>query len=343
MLMQQAGESHHYCSLTPPRQPSHSDSLPLSAQTELLLCALGLDFLLGDPPYALHPVRVMGRVLGWLETLLRRVGADGYVGGVLLFVFLGLLVAGLPSLLILKLPRVPAMLVHVFLLYSLLAFGDLMHHANAVLRAGSLEEARQQLSRMVGRDTAQLEHDAVHRAVIESVAENFVDGFLTPLLFYVFAGLPGLLLFKVASTMDSMVGYRNERYLRFGWCGARMDDVCNWLPARLCWLLFALLAALLPGFHGRHALLCGWQQHALLPSPNSGWSEAAMAGALHLRLLGPIRKRGELVTNVWMGPPESRAGATHEDVLRAQRLLWCAALSSSALLLAYLTFWKVTF
>ena len=146
-----------------------------------------------------------------------------------------------------------AWLVHAFLLYSLLALGDLLHHVwriEAAVRAGDLPRARRAVSALVGRDTDRMDGGACRRAAVESLSENLTDGFVSPVFWYVLAGLPGLVLFKVVSTMDSMVGYKTPRYLRFGWCGARLDDVMNYLPARITWLVIAALAALLPGVLG---------------------------------------------------------------------------------------------
>src|SRR5262249_43439768 len=151
---------------------------------------------------------------------------------------------------------------------------------------------------LVGRDTDRLDDAACRRATVESLSESITDGFVSPICWYVVAGLPGLVLFKVVSTMDSMVGYKTPRYLRFGWCGARLDDVMNYVPARLTYVLVAIAAAIVPACSIRKALRVGWTQHALLPSPNSGWSEAAVAGAIQRRLVGPIWRDGVLVTDL---------------------------------------------
>ena len=143
-----------------------------------------------------------------------------------------LLLAGMAS-------EVAAWLVHAFLLYSLLALGDLLHHVRRIesaVRAGDLPGARLAVSALVGRDTDRMDGGACRRAAVESLSENLTDGFVSPVFWYVLAGLPGLVIFKVVSTMDSMVGYKTPRYLRFGWCGARLDDVMNFVPARVTWL-----------------------------------------------------------------------------------------------------------
>jgi adenosylcobinamide-phosphate synthase len=135
-----------------------------------------------------------------------------------------------------------------------------------------------------------------------------------------------------------MVGYRTPHYLRFGWCGARLDDAMNYVPARLTFLLIVLAAACMPGASARKAWRIGWKQHGLLPSPNSGWSEAATAGAIERRIVGPIWKQGTLVTELWVGAPEDPPAATRRDLLLALRVnvlagLFAAALATGALLL----------
>lgn len=301
----------------------------------LLAVAVVADIALGDPGYALHPVRLMGASLSALERLLRRAGADGYCGGVSLFVILVCLWLGATSFVTLAagmLTPWAAKAVHLFLLYSLLALGDLLRHGWSVesaLRRDDVPAARQAVSRLVGRDTDRMDPGACRRAVIESLSENLTDGFVSPIFWYVLAGLPGIVLFKVVSTMDSMVGYKTPRYLRFGWCGARLDDIMNWLPARATWLALALAAVFVPGCSARAALWFGWTQHGVLPSPNSGWPEAATAGAIQRRLVGPIWAAGTLVTEVWLGDPSRPPTESATDYARAQALvLTCGVLTA---------------
>ena len=164
------------------------------------------------------------------------------------------------------------------MIYSMVALRDLCRHGLAIDCAGDLEGARRAVSMLVGRDTSTMDAAACRRAGMESLSENAVDGFIAPLFWYALLGLPGIVLFKVISTMDSVVGYRTTLYVAFGWCGARLDDLFNLVPARLTYLLMAGVAFLLPGYSGRKALVVGWRQHGLVPGPNSGWSEAAAAG-----------------------------------------------------------------
>jgi adenosylcobinamide-phosphate synthase len=301
-----------------------------------LVAAVAIDAIIGDPVYRAHPVRLIGRSLQLLEQWLRAAGAAGYGGGVLLFVGLATIWVGGTTVTLAALSSVSpavAWLVHLFLLYSLLALGDLLHHGRAIeraLRRDDLAAARVAVSHLVGRDTAPMDAAACRRAAVESLSENLTDGFASPLFFYLIGGLPGVVLFKVVSTMDSMVGYRTERYLQFGWCGARLDDVMNFVPARLTWLVLSVVATVLPRCSGIKALRVGWQQHAILPGPNSGWSEAATAGAVQRRLVGPIWMNGARVTTQWIGDEGDPPLATATDYDVASTLIAVAGLVAAA-------------
>lgn len=303
------------------------DLSALAPTYQILLSAVVLDALIGDPIYSLHPIRLIGSTLSTFETLLRNVRLDGYGGGCLLLGLLTLTWVIAPCVLILAMDaHVPgiAWLVHVFVVYSLIALRDLLWHGWAVesaLQRDDLSGARRAVSQLVGRDTDPMDAAACRRAVIESLAESLVDGFVSPLFWYVVLGLPGLLLFKVVSTMDSMVGYKTPQYLHFGWCGARTDDLMNWLPARLTWLLMTAMAVVLPEMSAAKALRIGWQQHALVPGPNSGWSEATTAGALQRRLVGPIWRGGTLVTTVWLGDAHDPQAGSAKDFTNACRFI----------------------
>jgi adenosylcobinamide-phosphate synthase len=312
---------------------------PLAGHPLILIAAVLLDLLLGDPVYPAHPIRLMGHLLSLIERGLRRIGLDGYGGGILLFVLLSAICVGVTSFLVLGARRIAGVAwwswaVHLFFLYSMLALGDLLRHVWAVERAlerGTLADGREAISRLVGRDTDRMDAGACRRAAVESLSESLTDAFNSPLFWYVLLGLPGVVLFKVVSTMDSMVGYKTPRYLRFGWCGARTDDVMNWVPARITWLLIALTAATIHGFSMLKALRIGWTQHAILPGPNSGWSEAATAGALQRRIVGPIWLNGEMKTDVWIGDPADPPVETRLDLMRAMLLVTVTALAATLL------------
>ena len=233
--------------------------------------------------------------------------------------------------------------IQIFLAYSCLALRDLLKHSWAVekaARAGDLNGARVAIARLVGRDTDRMDIAACRRAAIESLSENLTDGFTSPIAWYLVAGLPGLVLFKVVSTMDSMVGNKTPRYLKFGWCGARLDDVMNFIPARFTWILISIVAVFMPGCSAAKALRIGWTQHAILPGPNSGWSEAATAGGIQRKLIGPIWMGGGLVTDVWVGDAgDSPAGEDSADVWRASVLVCATGLVLAAVAVGIVAAW----
>jgi len=315
----------------------------LAPAAPLLAAGVLADALLGDPQYPFHPVRLIGKTLTACELALKRLGCGGYFGGCVLFLVLVLVWVAAPSFLLAQIFRWNAavgLAAHVLLLYILLALRDLIDHVRNVQRAaklGDLQAARKAAGLLVGRDTTQMDFAACRRAAIESLAENFVDGFLSAVFWYVFLGIPGILLFKVVSTMDSMVGYKTPEYLRFGWCGARTDDFMNYVPARLGWLVLGLCAPLQPGLSARKAWRTGLEQHAVIPGPNAGWAEAAMAGLLQRRLVGPIRKHDVIVTGVWVGDPNDPEGGSGTDVDRGVRAVIAAASIVTAMSLASLS------
>jgi adenosylcobinamide-phosphate synthase len=298
--------------------------------------AVAIDFKTGDPAYPFHPVRLIGRLLQTIETALRRAGADGYGGGIALCVLLA--AASLTVVFIFvrgafALGSWLGWAAHIFLLYSFLALGDLLRHGRDIeraVRSDDLPAARKAVSKLVGRDTEPMDGAACRRAAVESLSESLTDGFTSPLFWYVIGGLPLLTLFKVVSTMDSMVGFKTPRYLQFGWCGARLDDVMNFVPARATWLLVAAVSAVLPGYSGWKALRIGLEQHAVLPGPNAGWSEAAVAGALQRRLVGPIWLNGQLVTDRWLGDPADPPLESSDDFERASRLVAVSGLCAAS-------------
>ncbi len=307
------------------------DLSSLAPRADLLAAAVLLDLVVGDPVYRWHPVRLIGASLTWTEARLRAAGADGHIGGCVLFFVLAAVWSGGAAALVAgaaQLHPTAAGSVHLFVLYSLIALGDLLKHVgdvDAAVSASDLPAARTAAGRLVGRDTETMDGPACRRSAIESLGESLADGVVSPIFWYAVGGVPGLVLFKVVSTMDSMVGYKTARYRDFGWCGARLDDLLNLLPARITWLLIAAAAGVVPGASGREALRCGWRQHAVVPGPNAGWSEAALAGAIRRRLVGPMWRGGRLVTEVWIGEPAAATGGSAEDHRRAVGTVLLAA------------------
>jgi adenosylcobinamide-phosphate synthase len=256
--------------------------------------------------------------------------------------------AGLLALgIILAAAAVPAILVQAtaslllsaILASSLLASRSLAQHVAAVadgLRQG-LPEARAAVSHIVGRDPEALDAHAVARAAIESLAENFADGVVAPAFWGCVAGLPGMAVYKAANTADSMIGHRTPRHARFGWAAARFDDLVNLPASRLAALWLILAATLTPGAHPVQSVRAVFRDAGKHRSPNAGWPEAAMAGALGLSLNGPRSYAGTRVADAWMG--HGRATATAADIDAALRLyrracaLQIAAITALALML----------
>lgn len=220
---------------------------------------------------------------------------------------------------------------------SLLAQKSLYAHVSAVARAlpVSLEDGRREVAKIVGRDVAALDEAGVARAAIESLAENFSDGVVAPALFLALFGLPGALLYKAVNTADSMIGYRSERYLAFGWAAARCDDLLNLAPARIAAGLIAIAASATPDASGRAALTTALRDAGKHVSPNAGWPEAAMAGALGLALGGPRTYGGAEIAGATLG--SGRPRATPQDIFRALTIyrtaaavLWLMTLAGAA-------------
>lgn len=208
---------------------------------------------------------------------------------------------------------------------TLLAQRSLYQHVAAVaeaLEGPDLEAARQTVSMVVGRDTKELDEAGVSRAAVESLAENFSDGIVAPLFWLALAGLPGGIAYKAINTADSMIGHKSERYLAFGWAAARLDDLVNLPASRLSALWLALAAGFVPQGSPQRAWATMWRDASKHDSPNAGWPEAAMAGALYFRLAGPRLYDGERVEDHWMGDGRAELGAAD---IRAALLLYRTA------------------
>lgn len=221
--------------------------------------------------------------------------------------------------------------VDVWMIFTLLAARSLADAAREVertLHAGDLAQSREKLSWIVGRDTSALQLPQIRRAVVETVAENSVDGVIAPLFFLLPGGAPLAMAYKAVNTLDSMVGYKHEKYRAIGMVSARLDDVANFIPARLSWLLFSLAAWLCREDTGR-AFRIGWRDRRNHSSPNCAWPEGTVAGALGIRLGGPNDYLGQRVEKPWIG--DALRDVSDDDITRTLRLMWVA--STLALLL----------
>lgn len=287
----------------------------------ILLAALFLDLAVGDPRWLPHPVRLIGALVGFLDARLNRerFGETGRaVGGALAAVLVagasagaGWFVAGFAG------RHEWGWLAELALVTMLLAQRGMIDHGIRVVVAlmAGVEPARAAVRHIVGRDVRALDGPGVARAAIESCAENYADGVVAPIFWYLLLGLPGMLAYKAINTMDSMIGHRSPRYRAFGLAAARLDDVANWVPARIGGLLIAGAAVFVLGASPGRALRTMLRDARKHDSPNAGWPEAAMAGALGVALLGPRRYGGAAAGGAWLGT--GRAHATPEDVARA--------------------------
>ncbi|MCF8079750.1 MAG: adenosylcobinamide-phosphate synthase CbiB [Desulfobacterales bacterium] len=295
----------------------------------VLPAACAMDLVLGDPHRMPHPVRWMGSAISWSEPRFRALSLDLRLSGALMT---GGLVAGSWAVAAAALaaargvdPTVAALL-EVLILYFCISTRSLASEAEGIHRAlfsGPLNRARKQLGRIVGRDTENLSREQIARAAVETVAENLVDGVVAPLFFAAIGGAPLAAAYRMVNTLDAMIGYRNERYRRFGAFAARLDDVANWLPARISVGLIAAASQLLSG-RSRQAMRTAMREGNHHTSPNAGFPEAAFAGALAVRLGGPSRYGGEMVDKPFLG--ENYGPVLAGDILRARDLMVLSSL-----------------
>jgi adenosylcobinamide-phosphate synthase len=282
-------------------------SLSSDSSALLMVGAFLLDLAIGDPRWLPHPVVLMGKAIAWGEKLLWR-GAprrDFLAGIALTFAVVGLS-AGIARAMVLLfslLPAAWAFMAAVFLASTTIATRGLLIAVARIerpLRDGDIVQARALLSRIVGRETHNLNQDKVLRAGLESLAESTCDGIVAPLFYLFLGGIPLAMAYKAASTLDSMIGYRIGRYLYFGKFAARLDDVLNFLPARLTALVMVVAASLLK-LKARLAAKVLWRDHANHLSPNAGYPEAALAGAFGIRLGGPSVYFGKQIAKPYIG------------------------------------------
>jgi adenosylcobinamide-phosphate synthase len=305
----------------------------------VVAAALAFDALIGDPDWLwrrlAHPVVVIGELIGWLDRSFNRESSSpehrkiAGVGAVIVLVAAAAIVGAFLEIALRAAPGgnwALGLIASVFI-----AQRSLYQHVDRVRAAfaeGGLAAARQAVAMIVGRDPEQLDEPGVCRAAIESCAENFSDGVVAPVFWLALLGLPGLMAYKAINTADSMIGHRSERYEAFGWAAARLDDLVNFIPARLTGLLLAIVAPLARGSIAL-ALKVMRRDARTHRSPNAGWPESAMAGALGLALAGPRRYAEALVDDPFLNA-EGRADATPGDIGRALDLYFAACVLQGA-------------
>lgn len=300
-----------------------------------VVCGFLLDLLFGDPRWLYHPVRVIGNGISLLEKGLRKIfprtKAGERMGGAILVILIVTFSAGIPCLILLAAYRYKIWLGFVlesFMCYQLLATRSLRDESKKVydaLKEGNLEKSRYAVSMIVGRDTQNLTEEGVTKAAVETVAENTSDGIIAPLFYMMIGGAVLGFAYKAVNTMDSMVGYKNERYQYFGTAAARLDDVLNYIPARLsAWIM--ILASCLAGLNGKNAAKIYRRDRSKHASPNSAHTEAVMAGALEIQLAGDAWYFGKLHKKPFIGDPIRKIEI--EDIPRSHKLMYTTAVLS---------------
>lgn len=274
----------------------------------MILLAFFLDLLLGDPYSWPHPVKFIGSLIAWLTKCFNRPNYSSstkkWLGALTWLITVGS--SGLITYIVMKVATINYylyMIVGTYLSYTCISARQLAIEAEKIMKSlkqNDLKKARQQVGMIVGRDTNQLSAEEVTKATIETVAENTSDGVIAPLFFLVIGGPALGIMYKAVNTLDSMIGYQNERFRAFGEVSARIDDIANYIPARITWLLLIISSWLLRD-DTREAMAVGERDCEKHLSPNSAFSEAVVAGALHLQLGGPHYYFGELVKKPYIG------------------------------------------
>ena len=300
-----------------------------------------LDLLVGDPKWMYHPVILIGKTISFLEKNIRKIlpktPAGELMGGGVLVLFTLVVSGGVPWIILYATGLIhPALqwAAGAFMCYQLLAVKCLRDESMKVydaLKTGTIEDGRRTVSMIVGRDTQALDEKGVVKAAVETVAENFSDGVLAPMLYMLIGGPVLMFIYKGINTMDSMVGYKNDRFLYFGRCAAKLDDVANYIPSRIAGLML-ILAAYIGPFSGKDAKRIFLRDRRKHASPNSAQTESAAAGALQIQLAGNAYYFGKLHEKQFIGDPVREIEV--DDIKRMNNLMYIASTLSAVLLTA---------
>jgi adenosylcobinamide-phosphate synthase len=320
--------------------------MELSTAGYILPAAFILDLVLGDPTRLPHPIRWLGRAITVGEPFFRNLRLKLSVSGALFAISL---IAGtwILTFVLMKTaqyihPLVKAG-VEILIIYYCISIRSLESSAMAVFSALTqprLDDARAKVALIVGREVDHLDKDGISRATVETVGENLVDGVISPLFYAAIGGVPLAMAYKMINTLDSMIGYKNEKYRDFGKVAARIDDVANFIPARLSVPVISLAAQIIDG-KGLRTFQTALSEGANHTSPNAGYSEAAFAGALGVRLGGPSYYQGRLVSKPFLGIPFNPINRNHIkkacDLMLLSALIWMVVL---VIILYFLSIWS---
>lgn len=285
----------------------------------LITMSFLMDLIFGDPVYPFHPIRILGNWILILQKSLFKVKLNGYFGGTILW--FGTIM--LPTIVYLLLRyfvenTLILILIDLFIFYSLFSAGDLIKHVNDVYNAllnSEIGYGREAVALIVGRGTEHLNKSEISKAAVETLAENSSDGIIAPLFYALCFGPIGIIIYKCVNTLDSMVGYRNEKYLRFGFVSAKMDDLCNFIPARITALLILLHHAFNP-----KEFKIFWSYRNAHLSPNAGFPESAMASILNVKMGGPSEYHGKIVDKEYINPDGKNMQP--DDIKRSIKVIW---------------------
>ena len=305
-----------------------------------LIAAFWLDWFLGEPDIPFHPVRIAGSAVSYCEKSLRRKGTifEGVLSAVITLTFT-LSTAGVSLYYAAKAGSFWYFVVSTIIIYFSISVRSLAEHAQNVQKGLEIsdEEGRKELSKIVSRDTENMPKEKIVTSAVESVSENYVDAVVSPLLFAAVLGPMGAVLFKTVSTMDSMIGYKNEKFLYYGRFAARFDDVLNFIPARLS-IIPIFIASILLRLNTKNAIRCFMRYRLSHASPNSAHPMSAFAGALNIRLGGAVSYFGQLTDKPYIGDsertPETADIAKSINLMETSSLIW-------AIICCLITLWKV--
>ncbi|MFI3207533.1 MAG: adenosylcobinamide-phosphate synthase CbiB [Eubacteriales bacterium] len=291
----------------------------------IIVIAFLLDLCFGDPQWIYHPISIIGNMISKTEKILRRIVKGELLGGFILVLIITVVSFGVPFTVLNICYRTNyylGVILEIFWCFQILATKSLKKAALQVykpLKEGNIEEARIYISYIVGRDTQKLDEKGIIKATVETVAENTTDGVVAPLLFMAVGGAPLGFLYKAINTMDSMVGYKNERYILFGRCAAKLDDIANYIPARIT-AMFMILSAFVLNYNGKGAFKIYRRDRRNHKSPNSAQTESVCAGALDIQLAGNATYFGTLYEKPTIG--DSIREIEPEDIEKSIRLMY---------------------
>ncbi len=302
------------------------------AQTVALGLGFLLDLLFGDPDFALHPIRLVGGLISTLERIIRgifpKTKPGEFIGGILMVVLVIAISGGVPFVILFFAYRFNTLLgavVEAVICYFMLAASSLKKSSMRVyssLMRGDIEGARKDVSMIVGRDTQSLDDVGITKAAVETVAENTSDGVIAPLIYMAIGGAVFGCIYKAINTMDSMVGYKNEKYINFGKAAAKIDDAVNYIPSRISAYLMIFASKIL-GLDSTNASYIHRRDAHKHASPNSAQTESVMAGALRIQLAGDAYYFGELYKKPFIG--DSIKDVQYTDIKQANRLMYMTA------------------